>query len=182
LLKSFLSKSSVAALLFFSVGHLGVSFAAAPAQVVPPPVESTDNRVIVIGERPDCDGILSETCGWGDAGGGGDFGGGGGGGGSESGGGGGGGGGFLNDQSAGSVLNHTRFAPGCILEAAFMAETVASVESTGAPVGRVVEIDIQDPLYLGGDWTKYETETIQTVWKSGDGLMSTKKRVRVHYM
>ncbi|WP_178372475.1 hypothetical protein [Massilia sp. CF038] len=54
--------------------------------------------------------------------------------------------------------------------------------ASGQPIGAWVDVgEMIDPLYAGGNWEKFETETIQDTWRQGDA-QTMQKRIRVHYM
>lgn len=138
------------------------------------------DKVVYVNGQVDCSDHYSERCGWGNLGdnGGVDEGGGGGGGGT---GGGGGGSSNTDDGTTGTTMDFNRFNPGCLGEVLAIADLVAKVNVTGAPVGIYVPLTLGDPAYDNGEWEKWETNVILDTWIKPD-TFSMQKRIRIHYI
>lgn len=133
-----------------------------------------DQTVDILGQT-NCDGTLSDRCGWGglDTGG---YPGNVGGNGQEGGGNGGGGGG-----SAGTSMNNNR-QPECQAESDFINAIVQQVAQSGKPVGQLIPITVTDPQFQDGQWIKMEVGEIHISWSRERPTKKVEYKMVVHYM
>lgn len=137
------------------------------------------STVEIVGEV-DCDGVYSETCGWGPGGSGGENPPGG----SDSGGGGDGAGSngpyTYDDGTRGDKPIHNRLAGGCQREALFMEEVTMNA-TYGQPMGTVIiDRPFKDPLYSGDGWVKMAADRYYSTGTPQSGF--TRFYTHVHFM
>jgi hypothetical protein len=71
--------------------------------------------------------------------------------------------------------------PACLREQLFVEQTLATIATTGAPVGSEIipAAFINDPSYSGGNWSKYQTGQIDRVANSTG---TVRYAMTIHYM
>ncbi|GAB3411693.1 hypothetical protein NX774_01065 [Massilia agilis] len=77
-------------------------------------------------------------------------------------------------------MSNNRFSAGCLNEVLFADETISKVTHDG-PVGTIVPITLNDPLYSGPGWHKWQTENIKHSWNRETNVVYV-FRIQIHYM
>lgn len=154
-----------------------------------PLTNANAQRPIEIVGDMDCNGVYSESCGWGDSGGGGgNYGGYPPGEAPGSGGGAGGGGGIppmgpdeviFNDGSKGKAQVN-RFSAGCLRESVFLAQ-VQSFALAQQPMGQVIMESVKDPAYSSEYWVKYSVDHVLHKYDAATKV-TTELYMEAHYM